>query len=316
MSVDQVNDMTRSHFSAQWLKNAVANGRLTTFEDLEHIHSFPDARQAIICGTGPSLNKDFDALQAIAADPKQRHTLIVANHSNLATLLFKGIVPHLVVIADSGDPTLLRLKRDVLPHFKSDLKRQHTIFILPTHAHPDLVRLLLVFHMPIYYYLSLFRILEGDTQGKLYNDAVFAAVEPFKEVQHTCILQAGSVSNASVLVCNALKLLGKAPLLDEVRLSGVDYSYSGYITRCMQVAWSAEERDFDVEEFPTYLGEEIRKVKYNGLVTSEEQVAYYRDLRFIYWNLVEQVKPEDRIFNITTTTDNFVSDFLPVNYLT
>jgi len=310
--METVKDMTRPHFTGTWIRNAILNGRNRYIQDLEHIPAFPIADEILICGTGPSLNKDFIAIRTRIMNKAKNQMLIIANHSNLSTLLYEGIVPHMVVVADSGDPTFLRIKRDVLPHFKSVLRHAGTAFIMPTHAHPKLIDILLDAKMSVFYFLSLFRNETDDEFNNFYNQALFAAAEPEREAVHTCILQAGSVTNAAVLVCNALKMLNKIPLVTDVRLTGVDYSYPHGITRCRQVTWNSEVKDFDVEDEPVFLGEEILRVKCNGLPTSEEQLAYYRDLRFINKNLVEMVKPEERVFNISTTQDNFIADFLPV----
>jgi len=307
MSLNIERDLTLQTFAAQWLSNAIVNGQKLFVEDLDRIHAFPKAERIIVCGTGPSLNNDFAALKSASDDER---TVLIANHSNLATLLYHEIVPDLVVITDSQEPTFLRLKRDVMPHFKGAMRRKHTCFILPTHAHPELVNLIDKNRFPVYMFHS---ILSGDDPfRKLYNDTLANACG---QGLKTFCLQAGSVSNASVLICNALHLLDKIPNVSSVILSGVDYSYPNGITRCEQVVWVDALRDFEVCEKPEFLGKEIRIVKYNGLHTSEEQVAYYKDLRFIYWNMIENVKPGQEPFKLYTSQVNFLSDFLPVRLI-
>jgi len=308
MAINAVIDRTLDTFVCKWAENAIKNGQRQDTHDLGDIQAKLDVDMVIVCGTGPSLNADMGRLFEISKEEK--NTAIIANHSNLATLLFRGIAPDYVVITDSQEPTFLRLQRDVLPHFKAMLKKKHTAFILPTHANIELVNLLTAHKMPVYFFLAAIRQEQDNLFSRLYNTVLsVSGGTGFK----TFIMQAGSVSNAAVLVCQALKMLDKLPNLKNVVLSGVDYSYPNGWTRCEQVTWNAETRDFDINGWPEFLGPEIRRVRYNGLETSEEQVEYMKDLRFIYWNMIEANKAKnEQPFDLWTSSDNFIHDFLPI----
>ena len=96
-------DLTGSRWMVEWILNARQNGLLNppirSMHDLE-----PDERtEAIVCGSGPSLNDDLDALAKTPA-------IIIANHSNLSTLLYFHIRPDFVLITDSGEATFERIK--------------------------------------------------------------------------------------------------------------------------------------------------------------------------------------------------------------
>lgn len=295
-------DLTLDTFAAKWLQNAMLNGRKLFIRDLLEMEGKLDVERAIVCGTGPSLDIDLGSLKNISVFSKDR-TIILANHSNLATLLFFEVVPDIVVIADSGEATFTRLKRDVIPHFKSQLRKK-TIFCLPSHAHPDLIDLINSAHLPIFCYGAAFSNAELDDFRLFYNQVLDSACPPVR----TFIAQAGSVSNACVLLCHCLKVQGKMPNLEEVILSGVDYSYPNGITRCTQVTWNAELKDFNVDEKPTNLGPEIIRETYGGMPTSEEQMSYYKDLRFISRNLEDE--KGRKLFSLYTSQPNFLTDFL------
>lgn len=309
MSLNHIHDATRDYFAAQWILNAHENSRASYCEDLGSIKNYLDVEKALICGTGPTLNDhETNLKQIMMSKVERKRYLIIANHSNLATLLYWGIAPDMVVITDSGDPTFHRLERDVLPHFKSMLKKQGTVFVLASHSAPQLLKLLNQYHMPIYLFVSALRELDGDTFAKFYNQLV-SGMHPFDPRTH--ILQAGCVSNASVLVCNALKLLGKTPSLSEVFLLGVDFGYPDGITRCCQVTYNKGSDQFDVDDKPTFLGKEIQIVRYHDYPTSEEQMAYYRDLRFIQQQMIEAQGDKAPFKLYVSRNRDLLRDFLP-----
>ena len=295
-------------FGAGWLKHAIQNGR-KELVDIDKMEVNLGIKRIIVCGTGPSLDTDIDKLKEIHDnDP---HTWIMSNHSNTSTLLFYGIVPDLVSVVDSQELTLTRFKRDIFPSFSEAMRRRKTKFIMPTHIQPQLVDLIQKFKFELYFYMAFLRIYDpADAFPNFFNDILGFVTQP--SIQ-TTTLQAGCVSNASVLNCFTMKLAGILPNLEEVICSGVDYAYPHGITRCTQITWNERKENFDVEKNVTFLGSNIGKVYYNGLLTSEDQVSYYRDLRFLALNM--KLEDESLPFRMFTSQQNFISDFLEVKAL-
>lgn len=306
-NVLQVIDNTRKRFLSEWLSNSIRN-----FIDhpripgLEALSPEPSALTAVICGSGPSLDLDLDALKRL----KSRKSLrIFANHSNFPTLLSCSIVPDFVVVTDSQDETRRRFEEDCLPLFKKDLRKCR--FLLPTHVNPKLLSLLDSSNLPIHLFKNIIRD-KGQDLEDLYNKGLDASNPNVT----TYIIQAGCVANISVLVCNALNLLEKARF-SRIILSGVDYCVKPlgegrYKTRCVSASFdkasNSMKLDFEVSK-PNHEGLEILKI--GGVHTDEISFAYYRDLRFINLHMTSP-QQGPKVFDIFTSRPSFPSDFLPI----
>jgi hypothetical protein len=301
VKVSELIDKTQERWQATWLKNAFENGRRSpSIRPLREIVG--DDREAIIiCGSGPSLMNDIEKLKS---DP----SIIIANHSNLGTLLYYNIIPDFVIVADANEIITERLK----PLFNNGELKMARIptYILPTHASPKLVDLLQDHGCDMYFYPNIARKLTNDASCDFYN-TVLQFLTPSLDYEKDgqtvtdCIVQAGCVVNAALLFSMYL-LINKTKDVKEIYFSGADFSYPMHTARCPTVVFLPDGSakldlapDFDPEP-PRFC--------LNGLLTDENQLAYYRDFRFIV-SVFREEFPNIRLY---TTTKNFISDFLDV----
>ena len=77
------------------------------------------------------------------------------------------------------------------------------------------------------------------------------------------------------------------------------------------VMWLVLRPNFEILENHIEFDPTPPRFKLNGLLTDDNQFAYYKDLRFIV-SVMRQDFPEVKLF---TTTRNFISDFLDVKAL-
>ena len=302
-TIAKVVDNTYQRWIPEWIKNMrFLDHRSGVLSDLHVIPKMPDVKTVIICGSGPSLNADFEHLQKLQHD---KSVCIIANHSNLATLFHRGIIPDFCVISDASEQIPKRLEETIFQFKHSWTKGiRKTRFLLPTMSSPELIRLLAKNHCIMFFFKAITREVDGMTG--LYNivtNILCSSIE-------SGILQAGCVSNVSLIICHILKLYSMTNLQDVI-LSGVDFSYPNGISRCETV--SMKDGKLSIEEKPTWIAPDLKQIKYNGLLTDVTNVAYRNDLMFILENL--RVEDNKLPFNVFTSRPNFISDFLLVHTL-
>jgi hypothetical protein len=299
-TIAKVVDNTYQRWIPEWIKNMrFLDNRSGVLSDLHVIPKMPDIKTVIICGSGPSLNVDFEYLPKLQHD---KSICIIANHSNLATLFHRGIVPDFCVISDASEQIPKRLEEIVLPNWKREMRK--TRFLLPTMTNPELVKLLAQNHCLMFFFKAITREVDGMTG--LYNiltNILCPSIE-------SGILQAGCVSNVSLIICHILKLYSMTNLQDVI-LSGVDFSYPNGISRCETVSF--KDGKLSIEEKPTWIPPDLKQIKYNGLLTDVTNIAYRNDLMFILENL--RVEDTKLPFNVFTSNNNFISDFISVKPL-
>jgi hypothetical protein len=105
-------------------------------------------------------------------------------------------------------------------------------------------------------------------------------------------------------------IVKKAQGISEVYFSGVDFSFPDNEARCATIAYGQENQEPMLNTEPEFDPTPPR-FKLNGLLTDDNQFAYYKDLRFIV-SVMRQDFPDVKLF---TTTKNFISDFLDVKAL-
>jgi hypothetical protein len=237
-------------------------------------------------------------------------SIIIANHSNLATLLYFDIAPDFVMIADANEVIYERL----VPVFKNFAGANLPIFVLPTHVPPKIVDLLTAYRCEMYFYPNIARKPQQSASADFYN-SILTMLTPSLEYEKDgqmltdCIVQAGCVSNASLLFAMYL-IFNKAKDVKEVYFSGVDFSFPDDKARCATIVYGPENDEPTLDVEPSFDPEPPR-FRLNGLLTDDNQFAYYKDLRFII-SVMRQDFPDVKAY---TTSKNFISDFLEVKAL-
>ena len=303
---DKKVDLRNLAWHLEWIINARSNGLLDP--PIRSVHDLvsdgiDERDELVVCGSGPSLDNDLDKLTCNPA-------VIVANHSNLATLLYFNVRPDYVLITDAGSATYERLARDVLPHFDTSFIR----FILPTHTSPKLVELLRAYSIEPYFFVNLATSIAQTEEQNRYNDILQAMTPSLSYLDANgnsmvpAMVQCGCVSNASLIFAVFLALNGQP--LKRVYLSGVDFSFPNGFNRCTTVRY--EDDRCIVEKNPPRHPNDPPLMKLAGLDTDIVQFAYYNDLKFIASNLASM---SPKLFDIYTTSQNFIADFLEVRGL-
>ena len=116
-------------------------------------------------------------------------------------------------------------------------------------------------------------------------------------------------ANASVIFALYLALNGQP--LKSVYLSGVDFSFPNGFNRCSTVRYDDDGRCI-VEKNPPRHPNDPPLMKIAGLDTDIVQFAYYNDLKYIVSSLASM---EPKLFDLFTTSQNFIADFLEVKDL-
>jgi hypothetical protein len=301
-------DLTYDRWVADWLHQAADNGRaFPVMKDFLEVNSFLTEKTIVICGSGPSLMADIDLMRL-----KRKHLVVFANHSNAATLLYHGIVPDFIVVTDAGEPTETRFTRDILK-FSHELRRDHAVVILATTARTGLAKAVVKAKMELRWFKSLPQLTGGGTKSFefVYGEAIHA-MNPQLEIY---VLQAGSVSNTSVMIAHTMVYNGKMPKVNRMVLSGVDCGYPGGITRCDIVEWDGKVNSWKVTQEPTSIGPEIKIERFAGYPTDAASLAYRGDLQLLVERLQhpdESMVPPPPVLKIVTSSNNFLADFLDV----
>lgn len=304
-------DLTGKRWHIEWLSNARQNGMLDPpIQSINNLFHYDNFEDLILCGSGPSLTADLAKIKARS----EIDCLVIANHSNLATLLYHKIQPNYCLITDAGEATFTRLFKDVLPHWPDECR--HIDFILPTHIRPDLVQLLRRHGIEPFFFANISSHTDAALaeHGDLYNSILLLMCP---SIQHKdddgndvtfCLAQAGCVSNISLNFCIFLSQY-RVPL-QRVYLSGVDYSFPNGQNRCRTVSWNTMTNEFDVIENPDRHEKDPPLLRIGGMLTDGVQFGYYNDLRYI----VRDIKA-NKLFDVFTTSNNFISDFVDVKEL-
>lgn len=305
-------DLTGKRWHTEWLTNARLNGILDPpIQSIHDLFFYDTYHDLIICGSGPSLTGDLARIKYRS----DIDCLVIANHSNLATLFYHDIRPSYCMITDAGEGTLKRLRDDVLPNWPDACR--NIDFILPTHMRTDLVQLLRSNGCEPFFFPQISQTTSVDVDkidvAEQYNSILLTMTPSLKYIEDAqeitdCLTQSGCVSNASIIFSMFLKL-HKAPL-ERVYLSGVDYSFPNGQNRCQNVTWNKALNEFDVINNPDRHEKDPPLLYLNGLATDPVQFEYYKDCRYI----AQDIKVNE-YFDLFTTTKNFLSDFLDVKAL-
>jgi hypothetical protein len=300
----QTVDNSMANWKMKWIRNAYLNGlRSPAIKPLSALPD-DDRESIVICGSGPSLMKDIERLKVCPS-------IIVANHSNLATLLYFDIWPDFVIVADANEAIAKRLR----PVFANLPRLLEAKFILPTHCPPALVDVLEAAGQDMYFYPNIARKPQNSSEMDFYNDVLRMLTPSLDRLDEAgvkvqdCLVQAGCVTNAA-LIFSMYLIESKAKGIREIYFSGCDFSYPDGKARCPLVVYGPESHEPELVESPDF-DPTPERYELNGLLTDDNQFAYYRDLRFIV-SVMRQDFPDVAHY---TTTWNFISDFLPIKPL-
>jgi hypothetical protein len=301
-------DLTYQRWTAEWLHNAADNGRaFGTMPSFLETNAFLKKTAVVICGSGPSLMGDIDDIKR-----KRDELVVFGNHSNSPTLLYYGIIPDFIVVTDAGEPTELRFVRDIL-RWRHELRKNHTKVILATTCRPGLAKAVDRAGVDLRWFKSLPKLKSEDARSFefVFGESMHA-MTPQLDVY---VLQAGSVSNTTVMIAHTLAYNDKFPAVRRILLSGVDCGYPGGIKRCDIVEWDEGKKDWKVTEKPTAIGSEIKVELFCGYPTDAASIAYRNDLALIAERLANPDKsmvPPPPVIPMFTTSRNFLADFLGV----
>lgn len=296
-------DVTGQLWYKTWLRNTKTNvavhsidGYMPSIDDIMF-----DNRDMIICGSGPSLDLDINKLYS-------NSSCIIANHSNFLTFIANDIVPNFIMIIDANEIICENLRLALTSKKVQDALNHCDGFILPTHIDPEIPNLLKLYSIPFYFFISRSEALKGFEAQDLFNfvldelafDALARGLDGEKVV--ASLPQAGCVVNACVLLAYYANMIRDAKI-SRVTLSGCDFSYPSNKNHCTRYSVNDDGQLYVLDPAP------IPDTAYHlgGFVTDPQQYLYYSDLRFI-----ASVIKREKVFELVTSRNNFISDFLPV----
>jgi len=220
-----------------------------------------DPTQAVVCGSGASLNEMSKFLPDFPG-------IVVCGASNASNVAASGRVPDLILAIDAGVGTILHLSGVPYDSLGSTL-------ITPTASNPEVPCL---FPNNRLWFTSIIQMAKGANHPfNVFSHMLFPFIQSF-------MFQAGCTINAELLFLNLLSEYKKISL-DAVYLLGCDFAYKKGASRCLAYKrnddLTYEQRDISHSTTEIQTRSQIWRSA-NGLLTDDTMLGYKRSLLTVW----------------------------------
>lgn len=254
-----VTDITVKSWAPTWIRNLVGLDKNNGVEKLS-FKGITEKTNYIVAGAGSSLDKAIEQLQGIEG-------FIVANQSSLLRLLHAGIKPEIMLVVDAN-PSIPDIIRTARKHgWKGKV-------VAATHCPKEID---FDITKPVYWFKH--PLLQDNEAAKMFNEVVMATSPKID----TTIVQAGSVSNTSILL---LKELMRQKIIPqrEIVLTGVDYSFQKDHKGCLK-----PNENWELVNDVASVEDQAKRYLVGGFLTDDMMMAYRGDLKFMLTHGIDGV---------------------------